>query len=172
METWQDIEGYEGIYQVSDLGNVRSLDRELADGRKLKGRPRKPVPDKDGYSRVVLNKNGKQGNFPIHRLVAQAFIPNPDNKPEVNHTQGVKTDNRASELEWCTSKENTGHAMKTGLLNLAGEGNGSAKLTEDDVQHIRWLAAEGVKQGVLAREWGVGQGSISNVVNGRTWSHV
>ena len=172
METWRDIEGYEGIYQVSDLGNVRSLDRELADGRKLKGKPRKSVLDKDGYPRVSLHKNGKQRNFLIHRLVAQAFIPNPDNKPEVNHTQGVKTDNRVSELEWCTSKENTEHAMKTGLLSLAGEGNVHAKLTEEDVQHIRWLAAEGVKQSVLAREGGMVQSSISAIVTGRRWSHV
>jgi len=169
METWRDIEGYEGSYQVSDLGNVRSLDRLDAANHKLKGQPRKPRLNPDGYFNVTLGKNGKLRTFLVHRLVAQAFIPNPDGKPVVNHLHGIKTDNRASELEWCTSKENVRHAIDTGLHNPAAS---AAKLTEDDVQHIRWLAAEGIKQCVLAREWGVVPSCINNLLTGRNWSHV
>jgi hypothetical protein len=172
METWRDIEGYEGSYQVSDLGRVRSLDRKSANGHKLKGMARKLTVDKDGYHVVGLTRDRVMKHLKVHRLVAQAFIPNPDNKPEVNHINGFKTDNRASELEWCTTQGNTAHAIDSGLHDPIGASNGNAKLTEDDVQHIRWLAAEGVKQSALAREWAVTQTNIRYIVSGRTWSHV
>ena len=172
METWRDIEGYEGSYQVSDLGNVRSVDRVDASGNKRKGRPRKLTVDRYGYHVVGLTRDSVMKYLKVHRLVAQAFIPNPDNKPDVNHINGVKTDNRVSKLEWCTPKENTRHAIEMGLYNPVGESGSNAKLTEDDVLDIRWLAAEGVKPSVLAREWGVTQSGIGHVVTGRRWSHV
>ena len=113
-ETWKDIKGYEGLYQVSNIGRVKSLERETfrKDGKKLplKERILKLRPNKDGYLRVQLcNGSGKTKNFFVHRLVCEAFHENPKNKPCVNHINEDKSDNRACNLEWCTHKENNNH---------------------------------------------------------------
>jgi len=97
-EVWKDIEGYEGLYQVSNLGRVRSFH---GDSEKIM----KQTLQK-GYLRITLLKNKKQKRFLSHRLVAQAFIPNPENKPQVNHIDEDKTNNRVDNLNWMTSKEN------------------------------------------------------------------
>lgn len=106
MAEWRDIEGYEGLYQVSDDGQVFSIRAKRA--RKIHVR-------KDGYLYVSLHKDGKVIEPGVHRLVAKAFVPNPENKREVNHINGIKTDNRVDNLEWMTPKENTAHAFYTGL---------------------------------------------------------
>lgn len=114
-EIWRDVKGYEGLYQVSSLGNVRSLDRykENNRGRYLqKGRILRKSYDKDGYSMVGLYKNGKSCSKKVHRLVAQTFIPNPKNKPTVNHKNGIRDDDRVSNLEWATMSENQLHAFR------------------------------------------------------------
>jgi len=172
METWRDIEGYEGIYQVSDAGNVRSLDRVDAAGHNLKGKPRKLYTQKDGYIVVGLTRDAVMRYRKVHRLVAAAFIPNPHNLPEVNHTEGNKADNRACKLEWCTKQENTDHAIKLGLRDSVGESNGNARLSEVDVVDIRWWKGVGMSIADLAREYQVARASIRNIVTCRTWSHV
>lgn len=105
-EIWKDIEGYEGLYQVSNMGRIKSLkynngstiyDRELI---------RKPNQLKNGYCNIILNKNGKAKAYRIHRLVAKAFVPNPENKDQINHINMIKNDNRAENLEWVTGSEN------------------------------------------------------------------
>ena len=99
---WRDIKGYEGKYQVSNIGEVRSLNyRGGGYIKKLR-----QWTNKDGYKYVRLYKNGKHNIYKVHRLVAQTFIPNPNNLPQVNHINEVKTDNRASNLEWCDCKYN------------------------------------------------------------------
>lgn len=110
-EVWKDIEGYEGHYQVSDFGRVRSLDRVSSSGRKLKGKVLKQKITK-GYNMVGLSKDGKQKNKTVSRLVAKAFTPNLENKPEVNHVDENKRNNRADNLEWVTSKENANHGTR------------------------------------------------------------
>ena len=107
-DIWRDVEGYEGLYQVSDQGRVKSLERK---GRR-KERFLKPGMDKDGYLFVNLWAGGKQKNHKVHRLVCQAFHENPGNKPQVNHINEIKTDNRASNLEWCTYAENNNHGTR------------------------------------------------------------
>lgn len=98
MEQWKDIEGYEGLYQVSNLGNVRSL--KFSGGNKAK--LLKQNITKEGYKRVGLCKNGKRKDYRIHRLVAMAFIPNPNNLPIINHKDEDKGNNNVNNLEWCT----------------------------------------------------------------------
>ena len=115
---WKDIEGYEELYMVSDMGEVKSLPKNHRYGSKvekiLKGRA-----EKDGYLRVNLSKNGKTKDFRIHRLVAAAFIPNSKNKPTVNHINADKLDNRMSNLEWATYSEQNEHLYKMGLKDLS-----------------------------------------------------
>lgn len=110
-EIWKDIKGYEGLYQVSSEGRVKSKARN----GNWKEKILKPVKTKDNYFIVGLCKNGKSKNKRINRLVAEAFIPNPENKPEVNHIDGNKHNNKISNLEWVTTKENIVHAYKIGL---------------------------------------------------------
>lgn len=111
METWKDIEGYEGFYQVSDQGRVKSLVRK----NRIKEKLLKTTPSGRGYPMVALCRDGTQAYLTIHRLVATAFIPNPENKECINHKNGIKTDNRVENLEWATYRENNQHAWNTGL---------------------------------------------------------
>lgn len=114
QERWRDVPEYEGLYAVSQLGRVRSLPRYKVNGISgvllMKGRVLAPVTTREGYSRVCLMKNGKRKNFAIHRLVALAFLPNPENKPTVNHIDGNKLNNRLNNLEWATYSENEQHS--------------------------------------------------------------
>lgn len=118
-EIWKDVFGYEGLYKVSPNGEVKSLDiyQTLCDGRKRlrKGRILKAFLDSDGYYVVNLSKYNIVTMKKNHRLVGEAFIPNPENKATINHKDGIKTNNNVTNLEWNTSLENTQHAKKLGL---------------------------------------------------------
>lgn len=107
-EIWKDIEEYEGLYQVSNLGRVKRLKGKYVSAERMVN----PSRHTDGYLQFNLCKNGKRKNHKIHRLVAQAFIPNPENKPEVNHIDEDKTNNNINNLEWSTRKENVNHGTR------------------------------------------------------------
>ena len=106
-ECWKPVEGYEGLYAVSSNGGAKSVERFDSLGRLWKERILRPTKTTDGYLLVQLYKDGKRKKYLVHRLVAQAFIPNPDNKPCVNHLDENKTNNHYSNLSWTTPKENS-----------------------------------------------------------------
>ena len=128
-EIWRDVINYEGFYQVSNFARVRSF-------HKNKIKILTPKPDMHGYFRVVLCKNGEKKNRLVHVLVAQAFIPNPEGKKQVNHISGDKSDNRAENLEWLTPSENIAHAFDMGLRKSGCE-HSRAKLLPEQIRDIR-----------------------------------
>jgi len=125
-----------------------------------------------GYYMVTLSKNNKQNPKRVHRLIAEAYIPNPNNKPYVNHKNGIKTDNAISNLEWCTHDENMKHAFKTGLANNTGIKNGMAKLNPTKVKSIKHALIKGESQQKIADRFGVSRSCILKIHLGKTWKHI
>lgn len=159
---WRDVPGLDG-YQVSSDGRVRG-----------KRGTEYVVRLRNGYPSTVVRMGGhKQTTVSIHRLVAAAFVPNPMRKPEVNHKNGLKTDNRPENLEWVTPGENRRHAFDTGLMvSPKGERNGKAKLNASTVQKIHDLTSQGLSLVKIAKLVGVGQTAVHSVRSGRTWGHL
>ena len=112
IEEWRPIEGYEGLYEVSNTGQVRSLDRYDSMNRFLRGRILRLFTDGLGYLRAQLYSNSKRKSFLVHRLVAQAFIPNPDNLPQVNHRDENPSNDNVDNLEWCDGKYNVNYGTR------------------------------------------------------------
>jgi hypothetical protein len=169
IEVWKPVVNYEGIYSVSNLGRVR---REIS-FKRASVRLLKPVSCPQGYLSVKLNWQAKGKTFRIHRLVAIAYVPNPLNKPEVNHIDGVKTNNRDSNLEWATPKENMQHAHYVlHAINRRGKENGRAKLTEETVKEVRQLAQSRENFAEIGRKFGVTKEAIGYAVRRVTWRNV
>lgn len=116
-EVWKDITGFEGLYKVSNKGNVHSVERIGTNNRKFGGIALKPAYTKAGYLKVVLCKNGIRYYKIVHRLVAEAFIPNPNNYPEVNHRDEVKFNNNVENLEWCDTRYNSNYGTRNERLS-------------------------------------------------------
>lgn len=161
IEIWKDVLGYEGFYKVSNLGNVLSSRRN-----KLLAKNK----NKYGYLDVHLSVKGKPIRRLIHRLVAIAFIKNPENKPEINHKNGKKEDNWSENLEWATPSENKIHGFKTGLYTpKTGSSHSKAKLTEQDVVDIRLSE---LPQKELAKKYKINIRHLHDILRGRKWKHV
>ena len=109
MEEWRDIKGYEGLYQISNLGRVKSLPRKIRNQHCKNEYIKTPIPDKDGYLRVTLYDRGRNKTYAIHKLVAIHFLDNPNNLPIINHKNEIRSDNRVENLEWCTWKYNVNY---------------------------------------------------------------
>lgn len=155
-EVWKDIEGYEGLYQVSNLGRVK---------RVTTGRILKSGKDKKGYLKVVLCKNNIKSAKTIHRLVAQAFIPNNENKPEVNHIDENKTNNMVSNLEWMTAKENSNHGTRNERVAKAVSKTLSIPIIAINLKTGEYTDFCSAKE--CARQLGLNQSHITNVLKGR-----
>lgn len=159
-----------GNYFVSDNGDVYTRPRRGQNGGKLKQRL-----NNNGYSYVELRINKKKKKGLIHRLVAMAFLDNPDNKPCVNHKDGNKQNNSIENLEWCTYSENMKHAVSLGLNvvpNLRGENHPMHKLTAEKVRQIRELYDNGSFVSSIAEEFKITTEQIYNIVNHKQWRDV
>lgn len=158
MEVWKDIKGFEK-YEISNLGRVRRLYKQ---GYKY----RKPV-SQNGYNHVTLSKNGAWSKFQIHRLVAELFIPNPKNKPCVNHKNGIKTDNKVENLEWCTHSENEQHSYD--VLGKITNGLVRRKIPLSEIQEIKEMYKNGITQKEISKIYDVSISTISLIVNNKTY---
>jgi hypothetical protein len=179
VEIWKDIVGWEGYYQVSNKSRIRSLNRKIVNsiGRThyLKGIVLKNITPKEFYPYVCLRKNGLNIPQTVHRLVALAFIPNPENKPEVNHKDGNKHNYNIDNLEWSTKSENAIHARQNGLqVTIKGDKCVYAKLTNSKVLAIKRLYAINPKfhRTNLAKKLNVNVNTIVSIIKNRNWSHI
>lgn len=170
MEEWRDIIGYEGKYQVSNLGRARSLDRwarVCGNGRRLvKGRIMSIGKYPNGYSTInFTDGKGKVVSKLVHRLVAQAFLPNPDNLPEVNHKDEDITNNRVDNLEWCTSKYNANYGTRNQRCYESNRKHFKTvyQIDKDCGMIIRWW--DSIRN--AARSLGICEEQITRVCKGR-----
>ncbi len=179
-EEWRGVVGYESSYQVSNLGRVRSLNREIvySDGRVYNYKSmliKTRVVEMHGYEMVSLNNKKKPKTFTVHRLVALTFVENPNTIDFniVNHIDGNKLNNRSDNLEWCDKSYNMLHALDTMKLDHChGEGHHHSKFTKEDVLSIYEKVHNGYSAYKLAEEYGVNHQSIYNIKNGTTWKRV
>lgn len=177
-EKWKEVEGFEGLYAVSTLGRVKSLCRYRVCGRGgaqlIPERIMQTNTDDNGYLSVVFCKQGIRYRRLVHRLVAEAFIPNPHNKPQVNHNRkdGDKSKNTVYDLEWSTSKENHKHAHANGL-GLKGSRIGTSKLTEEDIPEIRSRIVAGESPMQIYKDYNLDTpGAIWCIKYNKSWRHV
>lgn len=175
QEVWKDVSGYDGYYQISNVGSIRSLDRQEAqtNGHPMtyKGDVMKPCKDGKGYRFVYLSRNGKRKMYKIHRIVALEFIPNPCNYEQVNHKDGNKDNNSFDNLEWCTGLYNMQHSFRNGL-HKSGERVSTSILTKSQVDEIRRTHIKGDNNygaKPLAKTYGVSDATIRNILNNKKW---
>lgn len=158
-EIWKDVVGYEGLYQVSNLGRIKSFVKHTGNGNILKN-----FKNTDGYDLVIITNGIKRSTKTVHRLMAIAFIPNPENKPQVNHIDANKKNNNLSNLEWVTRSENTLHAYKVGVM-------GGRKMVEKrfipisvkNIETEEVLNFESITN--LSKHFKVEKGNMTNIMN-------
>ncbi len=176
MENWKPITGFEGLYEVSDLGRVKSLERDVLkwDGKRKVDSRILGLSKKGGYQSIGLWSNGILKTKMVHRLVAMAFIPNPLNKKQVNHKNGIKNDNRVVNLEWCTPKENSHHAWKIGLQKQGkGESHPSATIDEKTALEIKEMCKNGsYTKREIALMFGTTYSVVREIYRNKTWRHL
>jgi hypothetical protein len=196
IEVWKQVVGYEGLYEVSTLGNLKTFNWKGTGQTRIM----KPAKDHKGYLRTMLVKDKIAKTIKMHRIIAQAFLVNPENKATVNHKNGIKNDNRVDNLEWATNMENIQHAIDNGLMKTNKNKTYKAKtdkpkklrtlfdsstqfkknnrphneiLNEKLVLEIRAaFVPKIVTRAILAERYGVSQYTIKDVISRKRWAHV
>lgn len=180
-EIWASVPGFDGFYEASTFGRIRSVRRYTRcvskAGREFKklqgGQCLKQVPHNAGYLQVAFSADGERSSHLVHRIVAATFLPNPEAHPWINHKDGNKHNNVPDNLEWCTPLHNTHHAMELGLHRvLRGSEKTTAKLNEHKVGIIRELMVYGYSNEKLGEFFGVAAAVISNIRHGHAWKGV
>lgn len=166
-EEWKDVAGFEGLYRASNLGRIRGVGRYVAQrqgGRQLRrGRIIQGAINRMGYVQLVLCKDGGQKSREVHRLVAQAFVPNPNNLPCVNHKDADKTNNAVSNLEWCTQRENVRHAIRHKTRQT---------IPAETIRLVHERHANGEPAASIARSLSLPYKTVLRLTDGNEWRHV
>ena len=172
-EIWKNIPRFGGRYEASNLGRIRTVKHKIlrTNGKYYTAEPTilKPSINHSGYLRFAVKYNNKLSSFYVARIIAETFLENHENKLEVNHINGIKTDNRVSNLEWCSRSENCKHSFDTGLQKAKrGELNGNSKLTRDQVNYIREQKRIGGRfwgRERIAKELGISSAHVKDIAN-------
>jgi hypothetical protein len=167
IEEWRDVVGFDGIYKVSNMGNVKSfMTSEEGKSRKLTKAP-------NGYLNVILRQNEKEHMCKVHRLVAQAFIPNPNNLPQVNHINGIKDDNMVGNLEWCDGKYNSNYTRTLNPNFGRGENCYNSKYKNEEILDVYALAwEEKLTCRQIADKYGMNPQYVRSIKFGKKWAHL
>ena len=165
-EIWKDVVDFAGLYLISNKGRLKSIKKN---GTQILRSP----SIRFWYLRTSLSNNGKITQESIHRMVAMAFVPNPHNKPVVNHIDANPLNNCAENLEWCTAAENLQHAINIGNLKLRGIHNANSILDEDKVREMRRLKKdENLRVSEIARRFGIRHDTATLAISGKNWAWV
>jgi hypothetical protein len=160
-EEWRGVFGLEDLYEVSNLGRVRNIKGLIMKQRTMRG-----------YKLIRLSRSNKAFHKQVHRLVAEVFLPNPENKPQVDHKDTDRGNNKVTNLKWVTGSENIKHVFEVGHKDMKGEKNGGSKLTAREVLAIRMSAKSGMKQKDIAELFGITKATVSLIVNKKLWKHI
>ena len=175
-EIWKKVPNY-STYEVSSFGRLKTFNWKNHGTEAIM----KPALDGSGYLRTMLKRDdGKIHTIKVHRIVGSAFIPNPEDKPQINHKNGIRSDNRLSNLEWCTASENVKDSFASGRSNNQGMNCPTSILTDDQVREIRadYVGGNrnqytgGLTRQKLADRYGVKLGAIKNILMNKTWKHL
>lgn len=173
-EVWKPVQGYEGLYEISNLGRLKSP-QKVVNGKEgrlhtLKERMLNPRVNQTGYYHTALYKNGKPKWYTVHRMVALSWIDNPENKPHINHKDSNRLNNRVDNLEWCTHGENMKHGFLYGNKTQKGEKNNAAKITREIAEAVRALYAEGnLTQWQVGERFGLARCHVKDITTHKIW---
>lgn len=177
IEIWKDVKGYNGLYQVSNYGNIKSLSRIIVRSNgnySSKEKLLEPQIIKNGYLVVRLKKNGNRSTKLINRLVAESFIPNPEDKLEVNHKDLNKLNNHVDNLEWSTRSENMKHAYKNGVVDINKAIDKLKTVTKNDVVEIRKRKLNGESRKSVYEDYKhvISIGGFKHIWYNVTWENI